>query len=58
MPEMKIRSGKDARRLAEEAEQRKDALADEIARMFARRAASRYLWHEKWGARDGYAYSK
>ena len=48
---------KDVLKLADDTQAKRDAVREDIEVMFARRAASRYLWHDKWG-RDGYAYSK
>ncbi len=56
-----IMSAKDVRRVldAEIAKQKKncEAVKIEVKDMFARRAAARYLFIDRWG-RNGYAYSE
>lgn len=55
--EKRVESGKDARRLADAEAEKREAMKAEIEAMFARRAAARYLFSERWG-RYGCAYSK
>jgi len=58
---IKIMSAKDVRRVldAEIAKRKKhgETVTAEIAAMFVRRAAARYLFHDRWG-KDGCAYAK